>query len=196
MVHLVNDLDCLRPHLDSLDQRPKDLPPSLPVRILQARTYLLRKCLQPANRGRQFRILGFAFGCRCSLLLQSRQSGLRFPDTRFELVLLQESFFIRVDEPRDPAPHLGDQLVHLLARSGALRSPPIPPFLVLPANAIRIGQQRARIVPHGLVQRIGSALRVAAHPLTAKTIRVRSDAPIVGVLTRLALPRRPTERLA
>ena len=194
--HLIHDLDRLRPHFDSLDQRPKNLTPSLPVRILQACADPFRKRLQLADRRGQFRFLGFATRCRGSLLLQSRQSRLRFPDTRFEFVLLQEAFFICVDEPRDSAPHLGDQFVHLLARSRTLRSLPTPPLFVLPTNAVRIAQQRTRVIPYGLVQRIGSALRVGAYSLTAKTIRIRADAPIVCVEARFALPCRPAQRLA
>jgi RNA-directed DNA polymerase len=41
--HLVHNLDFLRPHFDSLDQRPKNLTPSLPVRILQPCADLFRK---------------------------------------------------------------------------------------------------------------------------------------------------------
>src|SRR5262245_61506572 len=67
---------------------------------------------------------------------------------------------------------------------------------MLATHPLRVGQQGAGVLPHRLVHQVRAALPVVAHALTAEAIGIGPDAAVVRVVTRLALPRRPAERLA
>src|SRR5262249_9082043 len=117
-------------------------------------------------------------------------------DTRLELLFLQQALSIGVDEPADAPTHLLDQLADLLAGTAPFLFLPAAPALVLAAQPLRVRQQGAGILPHGLVQQVRAALPVAADPLAAEPVGIRADAAVVGVVARLAFPRRSAERLA
>src|SRR5206468_2183450 len=98
----------------------------------------------------------------------------------------QVAVLVSVDQAGDAASDLSQQSLHLLLRAACLLALSLQTTLVFLMNALRIGQERTHVGPHGIVELIGPALFVGTHPLTAKAISVATNAAIIGVITRLA----------
>src|SRR5262249_58293562 len=107
-VHLVDHTDRVLTHFDVFDQGTKDRTARVPVRFPQAVAHTPRERLQLLHRGREVRFLRLAFRRRRRFVFQTCQPLTGLPDTRLELLFLQQALSIGVDEPADAPTHLLD----------------------------------------------------------------------------------------
>src|SRR5262245_27025444 len=168
-------------HLDPLDQRSEDLAACRPVRAFQALGYPIRELLEPTDHQPQFRLQALLIGLPLVFLLQPREPLPRRRDPRLELRPLQQTVPIRIDQSGDRLPRLADQLGQLAGLTGRLPLRPLQAPPVLLADALRLGQQRADVVPHRRVQPVGPDRPGPAEPLPAEPPALGTAATVVGV---------------
>jgi hypothetical protein len=63
-------------------------------------------------------------------------------------------------------------------------------------KALGLFQQRTNLIPDQLVQHIGPYLYIITDSLSAKTIGIGADTPVIGIVSHFALRRFPADRLA
>src|SRR5262245_55006897 len=177
----VDDANLLVADLDPPHQGPDDLPPRLPIRLLQPLRDALRELLQLPDHQPEFRLLDRFADLLPVLRIQPRQPLPRGRDPRLELRPVEHPVAVRIDQPRNHPFHIRRQLprvLHLLIWPG-LCAPETP--LVLPPHPFRLGQEAADVLPDGGVQDIGADLPVPTEALSAEPVAVRAGAAVVGV---------------
>ena len=93
----IHDPNPLLVDLDLLDQRPDDLPPRVPVRLLEALRDTSRELLQLADDQPQFRLLGGLADPLTIVRLQLGQPLPRRRDPRLKFRLLEQPVAVGID---------------------------------------------------------------------------------------------------
>ena len=134
---------------------------------------------------------------RLQLFLQLRQPLPGRRDSRLELIFIHQSLAIRVDQPRDAATHFIDLGVQLLVcLSLRVIALAVESSVQFAFHACRVGQQRADVVPHRLVEQVLAHLLVCADSMTPEAVCVCSHATIVAVVPAFALAAGAADLLA
>ena len=87
---------------------------------------------------------------------QLPQSFLAFADSWFELYLLEQTLLVRIDQTAHTPFGFPDGLPQLLRSTPVLNWLLSQPPLVFLLNSLRIGQERAYILPDSLLQRVAA----------------------------------------
>jgi hypothetical protein len=125
-------------------------------------------------------------GERSESLLHLLQFFLAAFYSGLELLFVDESFGVAVDQTREPLFQFGG--LRFQHRTVLLPLRLLPAALMLLCYAGRVLQQGTDLLPHRLFQQIGTHLPVGAHPLTAKAIGIAPDAAIIGIVAGMSFP--------
>jgi hypothetical protein len=181
-------LDRIAVDLDPAHQGADDLPRATPVQLVEATADLGREVFDPADHQAQA-----AFGLghldpRLSPLLHAREPLPQAGDARLELLLLDHSFRVDVDQPTDsPTQALGLAIQgHGLGLVAGAVAELVEAAPVLGGEAVRILQKGPDLVPDRQLEAVAAHRAVAARRHTAEAVSVGAEAAVVAVLGRPA----------
>jgi hypothetical protein len=158
----IHNADLALINLDLLDQGADDLPLGLPVRLAESFGNLPREFLQLADHQPQFRLAALLSHLPYALLLQAREPLPRRADPRLEFGLLEDAFFICIDQSRNVLFDLVDQLPHLVHLTTVIGLCLLLTAFVLDPDSLGLGEQTTDVIPDRGIQHVGTDLLVPA----------------------------------
>src|SRR4029450_7568512 len=174
-------------NLHALDQRADDITLASPVDLFQPALNFRCEVLQPTDDQLQLVLQYRLIGEFPGLFFKFRDAFPHPCDPRLKLLLLDQSFGVRVNEASYALPHS----LQLTFNAGQVLPPGLRPRLqtaaVLCGQPLRVCQQRLHLAPDRAVQQVGPHLQVVTHALAAEPVGVRPEAAVVGVVSRQAL---------
>jgi hypothetical protein len=151
--------------------------------------YLRGEVFQTANNQRHFCLEGVGIDELLPLRLRLGDTAPQTEETGLKLRLVHEAVRRTVHEPREPLAQFAKVGFHRRTCRVRCRRLWLQPTPVCLRKALRVGQQRRDLAPHGHIEQIRPPLGILPEPLPAKAIRIRPKAAVVGVRPRLPFPR-------
>jgi Reverse transcriptase (RNA-dependent DNA polymerase) len=179
--------DSVMGHFHALHQGTDHLASAGPVRFLQTVLHLRGKVFESPDDQLQFRLPDCFIRELAGLFLQSGHTLSELRDAWLELALFNQPLGVTVDHPCQALPQLAPLPLHrgqVMAPGVRVR---VRPAAVFFCQAIGMRQQPTDLAPHGEIQQSSPHLRIPTDALAAKAVRVRPQAPVIGVVTRFAL---------
>jgi hypothetical protein len=158
----IHNADLALINLDLLDQRADDLPLGRPAGLAEPFRNLTREFLQLADQQPQFRLAALLGSLPYALLLQARKPSPRRADPRLEFGLLEDAFFICINQSRNALLDLVDQLLHLVHLTTVIGFRLLLTALVLGPDSLGLGKQATNVLPDRCIQQVGTDLLVPA----------------------------------
>ncbi len=158
----IHNADLALINLDLLDQGADDLPLGLPVRLAESFGNLTREFLQPADHQPQFRLAALLSNLPYALLLQAREPLPHRADPRLEFGLLEDAFFICINQSRNGLFDLVDQLPHLVHLATVIGPCLLLTAFVLDPDSLGLGEQATYVLTDRGIQHVGTDLLVPA----------------------------------
>jgi hypothetical protein len=165
--------------LDPPDQHPDELPSGGPVGLCQPFTHAGGEHLEVAQHQTQLLILLGECLEFAGLLLQVLEPFPHVENARLELLFVEESLRIPVDQAGHAPLQLGHLALHgahLLRIRGGLQA-----LAILLVQPLRLFQEPTDFLPHGLIEAIHPDLLVPTQPCAPRAGDIRTTAAIVGV---------------
>jgi hypothetical protein len=182
---------------DASDHRPDDLARAAPVEPVQASTDPLGELVQAADEQRQVPLRLGICEPPPPVRLKVSQASPHPVDAGLELVALDQSLGIAVDEPPEATAQSGDPALEIgVPRLAGVLARLIEPAPVLRGHAPGILQDGPDLVPHGLLQAIAAHRLVVTDRLSGEAVRIGAGAAVVAIIGRLPAAHASASHLA